>query len=257
MLKAKTNPEHFGVVDTAIPKCSDFTLKQAFKSFLSQPETYRKQFLQDRYNYAFDGYSYLGQKDSTNQYDTDLLHSFVLSEFSKVNSFPKEMHPFLDKQWVDLIVKVRSIERDIIKTLNLPGLEEFYNNTIGHMVSCNFYPKINYNQQTQQLRLSKHKDVSLFTVFVFGSKAGFSFQDNNKNKKLKETDNIVVFPGYLLEYLSQGKYNALEHQVDFTEIDKERYSFAFFSIPKPFQNIVFNQQKFSSESYYKDYLSLF
>ena len=50
-------------------------IDSAFKEFMSQDISYRKQFTQKNYNYAFDGYSFLGQVDSTNQYEK--LTSFL------------------------------------------------------------------------------------------------------------------------------------------------------------------------------------
>jgi hypothetical protein len=68
----------------------DRLIDTAYKEFISKDFTYKKTYLQKKYNYGFDGYSYLGQKDSSNQYAEDLLHSFVISEFSDPKTFPKE-----------------------------------------------------------------------------------------------------------------------------------------------------------------------
>jgi hypothetical protein len=246
------------MVKTTVPKSSDLHLKTSFDRFLKQPMSYKREYLQAHFNSGFDGYSFMGQKDSSNQYDTDLLHSFVLSEFSDKSHFPKEFSRFLEDDWDTLISKIRTIELSLIEALNIKGLKAFYNQSIGHMVSCNYYPKMVDSESHQQLRLSKHIDVSLFTVFIFGVESGFSYQNfQNKREVLFATDNVVVFPGYLLEFLTKGKYKALEHQVDFTEFNKERYSFAFFSLPKPKQDLNFNDLKFTSESYFENYLSLF
>lgn len=199
----------------------------------------------------------MGQKNSLNQYDTDLLHSFVLSEFSKKEQFPVEFHSFLKTEWHELISKIKTLELELIDQLEIKGLHDFYDSSIGHMVSCNYYPKLN-PAHAEVLRLSKHVDVSLFTVFVFGIDKGFSFQNiKNEKEALFSNDNIVVFPGYLLELLSNGKYKALEHQVDFFDVNKERFSFAFFSLPRPNQKLRFQKLEFTSESYFEKYLALF
>ncbi|MEO9571132.1 MAG: 2OG-Fe(II) oxygenase family protein [Polaribacter sp.] len=248
----------FDLKTTSIKKSNDESLKKAFKRFLERPTEYRKEFLQTHYDYVFDGYSYLGQKDSKNQYETDLLHSFVLSKFTTNQKFPKEFQSFLTNEWKPIVAKVKEIELEVIKQLNIPDLKDFYTDTIGHMVSCNYYPKINRKVETAKLRLSKHKDVSLFTVFVFGVANGFSYENSlNEKLNLGSTDNIIIFPGYLLEFLTERKYKALEHQVDFTQKNEERFSFAFFSIPKPNQDLIFNNTKFTSDFYYNKYLSLF
>ena len=75
---------------------SDQLIKESFRDFLNQPNDYKNKFLQSQYKTAFDGYSFLGQTDSLNQYDTDLLFSFVLSEFQPTANFPKEFKEFLN-----------------------------------------------------------------------------------------------------------------------------------------------------------------
>ena len=245
------------MVKTTVPKSSDVMLKSSFESFLKTPKESKEKFLQVHYNCGFDGYSFMGQKNSLNQYDTDLLHSFVLSEFSKKEQFPVEFHSFLNQEWNELVSKIKTLELELIDQLKVEGLFDFYNSSIGHMVSCNYYPELNPSN-SEALRLSKHVDASLFTVFVFGIDKGFSFQDcKNEKQALFSKDNIVVFPGYLLELLSNGKYKALEHQVDFLDANKERFSFAFFSLPKPNQKLRFQNLEFTSEWYFQKYLALF
>jgi hypothetical protein len=234
-------------------------LKSSFQAFLKNTKAYKEKYLQASYHCGFDGYSYMGQKNSINQYDTDLLHSFVLSEFSEEEQFPVEFHSFLINEWQNLVLKIKSIELKLIDQLGIKGLKDFYQDTIGHMVSCNYYPKLDGSINSgDSERLSKHVDVSLFTVFVFGIDEGFSFQNfKNEKQALASIDNVVIFPGYLLEFLSKGKYKALEHQVDFLNVDKERFSFAFFSLPKPNQKLKFMDNEFTSEAYFQNYLELF
>lgn len=232
-------------------------LKSSFEAFLKKPKESKEKFLQTHYNCGFDGYSFMGQRNSLNQYDTDLLHSFVLSEFSKKEQFPVEFQTFLNQEWNELVSKIKTIELELIDQLEIKGLRNFYDSSIGHMVSCNYYPKLN-PVHAEALRLSKHIDVSLFTVFVFGVSEGFSFQNcKNEKEALYSKDNIVIFPGFLLEVLSKGKYKALEHQVDFLDVNKERFSFAFFSLPRPNQKLKFQNLEFTSESYFQKYLALF
>jgi isopenicillin N synthase-like dioxygenase len=253
--KASLTP--FYHLDPTVEKNSDEVIKEAFRSFLEQSEDYKNTYRQSHFNCAFDGYSFLGQTDSLNQYSTDLLYSFVLSRFSNVDQFPKEFSKVLNNYWDTTIAKVKSIEETVVKQLNIPGLQDFYERYIGHMVSCNYYPKLDLEDQSG-LRLSKHVDVSLFTVFVYGASNGFTYEDEFGDlKPLHVSEHCVVFPGYLLEYITKGKYKALPHQVDLSQHHEERYSFAFFSLPKPKQEMVFNDLEFTSEAYYKAYLELF
>mgnify|MGYP001552213800 CR=1 FL=1 len=141
-LKENIFTQDLGIVKTTVPKSCDMLLKLAFSNFLKQSKAYKNSFLQCEFEYGFDGYSFMGQENSSNQYASDLLHSFVLSEFSQTKAFPVEFHWFLTKQWNPLISKIKSIELKLIEQLKIPGLKELYNESIGHMVSCNYYPKL-------------------------------------------------------------------------------------------------------------------
>lgn len=236
-------------------------LKSGFQSFLNENSDYKETFLQKTFKYGFDGYSFLGQKDSSNQYETDLLHSFVISDFCKKECFPKEFQSFMKHEWKTLQNKIRDLELSIIETLDIPELKEFYKSDIGHMISCNFYPKtehFNFSAKNNT-RLSEHTDVSLFTIFPFGFDSDFFYQ-NSKNEwvQIEATNNIIVFPGYLLEVFSKGKIKALNHCVKLPENrNSERFSFAYFSLPYPNRKFKMAGKNYTSESYFEAYLNLF
>lgn len=252
------NSALFYDLEPPVPKHSEIELKAAFDAFLAQNDTYKNQYRQSHFNCAFDGYSFLGQTDSLNQYSYDLLYSFVVSNFSDIDAFPKEFRAFLKDTWSPTIQIVKDIEQRVIDQLDLPGLASFYESYIGHMVSCNYYPAIDQTKLKEPLRLSKHVDVSLFTIFVYGASEGFSYEDHQGHiKPLYITDRCVVFPGYLLEYLTKGAHKALAHQVELLEMQQARYAFAFFSIPKPHAKLKFNDMTFESTTYYQHYLDLF
>jgi len=245
-----------------LPKKSDLKIKTALFNFVKKDSNYKNNFLQSKYNTAFDGYSYIGQKDSLNQYDTDMLHSFVLSEFQNIENFPKEFHNFLTEDWKELIATVRAIELNIIQKLNIPVLTQLYeDNVISYMMSCNYYPKpINCESSAKNnIRLSAHKDVSLFTVFPYGIDKGLSIYNTDKNSiEIGKKEKMILFPGYFTEFITNNKIKALNHQVNLPkDFDSERYSFAIFSIPKPDITFFFAGEKIRSEDYYEAYLSLF
>lgn len=236
-------------------------LKTGFQSFLKANTNYKENFLQKKYNYGFDGYSYLGQKDSSNQYETDLLHSFVISDFRNSNLFPEEFQDFMKFEWGNLQNKIRILERELIQKLAFPGLLDFYEAHIGHMISCNYYPKtepFNYTAKNNT-RLSEHRDVSLFTIFPFGFDRDFYYQNSKKEwVQIEATNNIVIFPGYLLEVFTNGKIKALNHCVKLPENrNSERFSFAYFSLPYPNRQFEVAGKNYSSENYFKEYLNLF
>ena len=236
-------------------------IQQGFFNFLNQEMSYKKQFLQKVYNYGFDGYSYMGQEDSSNQYASDLLHSFVISDFQNYHNFPNEFHPFFTEYWSVLQNKVREIEVEVIHLLNIDGLADFYRQHIGHMVSCNFYPETETTHLVgkDHTRLSAHTDVSLFTIFPFGFDSDFQFQDRTGQwVHIPATSDIIVFPGYLLEVFTHGEFKALNHKVAMPmDRQKERFSFAYFSLPYPKQSFKINGRRYTSESYFELYLSLF
>lgn len=255
------NQSYLGILETNKPKISDAKLKDAFTSFLQKPDSYKHQFLQRNYQNAFDGYSFLGQTDSLNQYDRDLLHSFVLSGFHPVEKFPIEFRDFMNTEWNDIISLVKEIELNSIESLNIPGLVDIYKNSMGHMMSCNYYPKpIDCHSSIKNNeRLSAHVDISLFSVFPFGNQSGFVYKNKSgQNIKLPNKNNVFLFLGYFLEKLTSKKLEALEHKVELpSNIHTDRFSFAIFSIPKPENNIAFSGRTFTSEAYFQEYLSLF
>lgn len=249
------------VIEFNISKISDTKIRTSFKNFLARNKSYRNDFLQSNYKNAFDGYSYIGQKDSLNQYDTDMLYSFVLSDFHDINKFPMEFHYFLLEDWKEIKRVVRQRETEILKKINNPNLNRLYeNNAIGYMISCNYYPKpknVDFAAQCNK-RLSLHKDVSLLTTFPFGISKGFSYFKNKNKIELGERNNIFSFPGYFLEFSTNKTHTALSHQVDLpTNTESERFSFAIFSIPKPNINFKIEKENIQSNDYYKQYLSLF
>ena len=241
-------------------KC-DLTIRSSLSEFLKRPSHYKNNFLQSRYNTAFDGYSYMGQKDSLNQYDTDMLHSFVLSEFQNIEDFPQEFHVFLTKEWPQLKARIRKMELEIIQKLNTPFKQLYESDNIGYMMSCNYYPKpLNTCEviAKNNTRLSVHTDVSLLTTFPYGVSKGFSYFYNNKPFGIGEKEKMIMFFGYFADFITNGKIKALRHQVELPiDLDSERYSFAIFSIPKPDSVFRVGNRKFSGNDYYVKYLSLF
>lgn len=241
---------------------SDTKIKKALSDFVNKERSYKEHYLQSKYKTAFDGYSYIGQKDSLNQYDTDMLHSFVLSEFQDFKYFPEEFHSFLKEDWNDLITTIKAIEVDLISTLDIPSLNNLYEqNVMGYMMSCNYYPKPRAYESVQKnnLRLSAHKDASLFTTFPYGVDKGLSVHDTYKTSiEIEQKEKMILFPGYMAEFMTNKTIKALTHQVDLPEnLDTERYSFAIFSIPKPDATFVVGGKLMKGADYYKEYLSLF
>lgn len=250
-----------GIIHSDTRKYTDISIKTSFKHFLKRNESYRYRFLQSKYNSAFDGYSYIGQKDSLNQYSTDMLHSFVLSNFTDIDEFPKEFHNFLLHDWEKITIIVRQYETEILKKINNSTLNHLYkNDAIGYMMSCNYYPKTNSLNfvAKNNTRLSMHKDVSLFTTFPFGISQGFTYFRNKDAITLGARNNIFTFAGYFMEFSTKQAYSALNHQVNLPVDSKsERYSFAIFSIPKPNAKFNIGKHELTGREYYNKYLSLF
>lgn len=194
-------------------------LENALQKFLLNKMEYKTQYLQKNYSYGFYGYSYMGQKDSTNQYASDLLHSFVISDFHPIESYPKEFHEFLQNEWKVINATVAHIERTIIDMLdykNKNEIKQFYTQNIGHMLSMNHYPKV--EEDSCQVRLSAHKDVSLLSVFPFGIQKDLMIQNfEGRWVKVKATKKVIVLTGYLLECITKGAIKGINHKVMFSK----------------------------------------
>jgi len=55
-----------GFCITTVPRLNKHILYNSFKSFIAKDTDYKKNFLQKNYDYAFDGYSFMGQTDNSN-----------------------------------------------------------------------------------------------------------------------------------------------------------------------------------------------
>ncbi len=257
----KLNVRDGGFITTNIPAFNNDLIRTALRRFLELSPMERQQYSQKEIAVGFDGYSYLGQGDSLNQYDKDLLHSFVLSNISKEEYFPQTFQKYFQKEFPKQLSFIRELENEVLNALNFSEYVAFYEEHIKHMVSCNFYPRLDTVNQRMATadRLSFHIDVSLFSVFLFGLESGFAYEKPNGEKVFLDTvDEVVLFPGYFMELLSKGKVKALNHGVVLPENrTEERFSFAFFSIPKPDANLELSSFNGSGSDYYQNYLNQF
>lgn len=239
------------------PAINNADLWACFKSFLAQSEEYKQEYLQSYYSFAFDGYSFQGQEDSSNQSYDDLLDTFVFSDLSPIEKFPEAFHPYLSSNWKNTLTQIEAIESALIDKLKL-GINQ---KDLAHMVSCNYYPLTEKFSKPakENSRLSAHPDVSLFTIFPFGVEEDFSYQNpNGKWVELADNNKWTAFPGYLLECLSNGEIKALNHKVVLPKNrTAERFSFAYFSIPRQNTSWTCFEKTLSAEGYFEKYLDLF
>lgn len=229
-------------------------LKEAMSRFLEQSLAYRMKFAQSQFDVGFDGYSFPGQDDSINQAYDDHLHSMVISNSHSIERFPKEFHGFLKNRFSGLIDEISELINltDIEKKLGLV-------NQLTFSVSVNYYPSFIESKKPIGPRLTEHIDGSLVTVFPFGFDEGLSVFKNNEWKELEPKNTAVAFPGYLMELATNGELKPLKHRLEWPQdLAKERFAFAFFIVPKPNQVLCFSDEnKMSTQEYYKAYLALF
>ncbi len=252
------------VTSRAALDCTE--LLEAFRTFIHRVRDYQLRFLQKRYGYAYDGYSYYGQTDSSHQAADDLISTFVLSEFYPVDRYPEEFQSFLKGSWKKVVQTVRSLETDLLTRLEIPGLLDFYHHYAGHMVSNNYYPP---QQQftaaaAGNTRLSAHPDASLFTVFPFGIDKELELQVTGENgetvwQSVDAADSILLYPGYLMEMWSQGAIKAMNHRVRLSDNSTaERFTFSIFSLPFPQREFAMpGRGMMTSEAYFDAYGALF
>lgn len=226
-----------GLVVTTVPALAPGELPARLRSFVQTDATHRRKFLQERFGYAFDGYSYMGQTDSRNQGAEDLLHSFVFSDFFPAQRYPRELRPYIDGAWPPLKRFVRDIEAKLLAALGLDHVVEQHR-AMGHMMSANYYPPVEEQSDAANgadLRLTEHPDASLATVFPFGLDDAFEYLDaHGRWRAAPATRTVVAFPGHLLEWMSGGRVKALNHRVRLDQRrGSERFSFALFSLPFP------------------------
>ena len=222
----------------------------SLSKFLSQDRSYKNTFLQKRFDEHFEGYSFLGQEDSLNQGSEDQVYTYVMSDFINSERHPIEFQSLIFNQ-TTLIKLISKLEEALLAAID-PSLNSLLKDSIGHMLSANYYPP----SDDSKLRLTAHPDVSLFTVFPFGLDKEFQFEmPDGSWQTLEKTNEIICFSGYLLQCLTGIK--ALNHKVEKKGSQNERYSFAYFSLPKPNTLFDIENEEVTSENYFRRYLSLF
>ncbi|MEM6644387.1 MAG: 2OG-Fe(II) oxygenase family protein [Bacteroidota bacterium] len=251
---SQSQQDHFlktGIWYTGIPRLDSSVHQSCYQDFLARAPAYKSRFLQTNFNSFFEGYSFMGQEDSANQYAEDRLYTYVISDYFDATRHAAEFAPLINEQQ-KLIHIISELEKEIVSAL-FPSLFDFYNLCISHSLSTNFYPAGDHGKQ----RLSPHPDGSLFTVFPFGIDEEFQYQNSMGSWcTIAQTDQIICFSGYLLELMSGFK--ALNHQVVKEGPQNARFSFAYFSIPRPDCTVTtIRGQKISTAEYYSKYLSLF
>ncbi|UTW64058.1 2OG-Fe(II) oxygenase family protein [bacterium SCSIO 12741] len=196
--------------------------KMVLKEWVSLPQSYRLQWLQKRYSYGYDGYSFPGQEDSLNQGYEDALHSMVISSETRREEFPKEFQEVLNRHWDGLIGKVAEGLASKI--------DSFDSREWGYSLSCNYFPA--QAKRDTPLRLDEHPDGSFLTILPFGSDGGLEYEEDGDWKRIPAGSSPVAFNGYFSEYLNPD-LKALNHRVPWkSEEEKERFSFALFVLPK-------------------------
>ena len=231
-------------------------IKQPFKQFIEKDIEYKSQYTTSKAfsNTSFDGFSYYGQNiaECSNQSPIDLLHSFVLSDFSPIDSFPTEFHQLIQENWPNFIFQIKLIEKRVCEALGV-DVCKFHDTNIGHMLSANYYPPTSSFTipAENSLRLTIHEDVSFITIFPFGIDKDFSYYNFETNTWVNienKIDKIVLFPGYLLQKYTHGRIRALQHRVLLPKnVDEARFSFAFFSLPYPNRRFQYEPISFTSQ----------
>ena len=255
-----------GYLVTSCAALDGSELLEAFRTFIRRVRDYQLRFLQKRYGYAYDGFSYYGQTDSSHQAEDDLISTFVLSEFYPVDRYPVEFQSFLKGSWKKVVQTVRSLETELLAQLDIPGLLDFYHQNAGHMVSNNYYPSLQQCTTTAagNTRLSAHPDASLFTVFPFGIDEELELHLAGESgepewQSVDASDSILLYSGYLLEMWTHGAIKAMNHRVRLSNNSAaERFTFSFFSLPFPLREFEMpGRGKMTSEGYFEAYGALF
>lgn len=255
-----------GYLVTSCAALDSSELQAAFRSFICRDRDDQLRFLQNEYGYAYDGFSYYGQSDSSHQAEDDLISTFVLSEFYPVARYPVEFHDFLNGSWKKVKQAVRSLELDLLTQLDLPGLLGFYHQNAGHMVSNNYYPPLQQFTTTAagNTRLSAHPDASLFTVFPFGIDQELELEMAGEDgepewQSVDASESVLLYPGYLMEMWTHGSIKAMNHRVRLSNNRAaERFTFSFFSLPFPQREFDMpGRGLMTSEGYFDAYGALF
>lgn len=238
----------FGVTNQPI---IDNEFHKVFSDFIRQPLNYKKQYLQRNIQHVFDGYSYEGQLDSLNQGSEDLVETMVVSEHFDATTYPSE---FKDIQTCILPGLWKELDKVLMDLTDTYAVNIDWS-CFEWMLSMNYYPPLLSAPKTP-LRLTEHPDISLFTIFPFGVDECLEVESNGLWKSSPSKENMAFQTGYFAQWMFgiSASNHRVAHAVDW---NKERYSYAFFLIPKPGTLWLKNGREIPVEEYYEDYLTLF
>lgn len=250
---------------TGLPALGPCCLPDALRRFCERTPGYRSRYLQQHFGPALEGYSFPGQEDSLNQGPEDALHSFVLSDNFPIERYPPELQSFLSQQWPTITRSVHLLEQQILARLGLKDIANQHRQLFQHTLSANYFPALpqpgagrahDATTPAKLLRLSAHPDVSLLTVFFNGLSEGFQYRNADQQwVDAPVTSTITVFPGELLEWMTDGAISALQHRVRTTSAGIERFSFALFSLPAPDAVLTSNAgQTITTEQWHRKHL---
>ena len=108
-----------GYLVTSFATLDSTELLEAFRTFIHRVRDYQLRFLQKRYGYAYDGFSYYGQTDSSHQAEDDSSAPSSSPSSTRWTATPKSSG-LPEGSWKKVVQTVRSLETDLLKPLDNP-----------------------------------------------------------------------------------------------------------------------------------------
>lgn len=219
------------LVQSDIKSLSDQRIRKAFSVFLERTAADKAKAVKRFKDQAFTSYV-----------DTENYTSLVISDYTALERIPKEFQEFMHTDWPDVKTNVLRSEFDFHNERTNLKLAQYSCDRSAHAIQCILLKK--------GKEMDLKRDPSFLSTFVFES--GDAQVVTTKENKEGSNISAVVFPGILMEIISNGQYESLNHRL-IVESNKQEDLMLFktFSIPKPGSRINVGNEFISPAQYWE------
>ena len=224
------------LVQSDIKSLSDQSIRKAFSVFLERSAADRAKAIKRFKDQAF-----------TSFIDTEAYTSLVLSDYTALEKIPKEFQEFMHSQWADVKTNILRSEFDFHNSLTNLKLAQYSCDRSAHAIQCILLKK------GKEMELKR--DPSFLSTFLFES-GDIKIHTVKPAEEGKEISSLV-FPGILMEIVSNGQFESLNHFLTIKNDKSENLMlFKTFSIPKPGSRINVGNEFISPIEYWQKCIPL-
>jgi isopenicillin N synthase-like dioxygenase len=207
---------------------------QASAKFFKCSQTVKESFLLN--NRVIHGYSPNGVESHPGlNFTPDEKEFWMATRFSETKLWPDRVLPEFREKVMSSFHWLDHLATQLLWALS-PGLQlppSFFSDTLQNNSSA--IRVLHYPEGTTanpNFRTFPHEDMCLLTLFAASDLRGLEILKNGKWKALNPGHRIVVMPGKMMEFLTNGRVPASTHCVSWSQGQQARHSLVFLAIPR-------------------------